>query len=631
MTPVGRTEVDGVPTFWSERPGPFTATLVFRVGQVDEALPERGVTHLIEHLALSSLGLPHLPHNGMVAGTTTTFVASGDPGEVAGFLRDATRSLADLPWHRLESEVRILRTEAGQRGTGAIANAMSMRYGATGYGVVAYPEMGLHRMDPSWAEAWRRRWFTRQNAVLWLSGPPPEGLDLSALADGERIPAPEPLLLASQPFPCWMYGPRNAVMVLVAVPTSTLSHAAIAVAGSRLRKRLRMEEGRSYTVASSVDDLSGPVSHGVLVADCLPEEAETVLSSFRSELAKLTVHGPDAAELAELVDGAERARHDPNHGVEVAELQAMDELLGRAAVSDDERLAALRAIRPEEVAAEISSMLRSAVWVVPEHVGLHDRRVHTIVDDSGFSVVGTTYTRPVPAMPRYPDRLVAGPQGLSMLWPEGQQISVNWPAAVAVQTWTDGGRTVFGADGFTLTIRPTEWTGGERIVAEIDHHVPPDRVVPMAEPLGTVEIEPAPPGSSPVAKSTALAKEVGNRLVDVLFLMPAMLFGFLAFGVAITPRQSTDGPGFLAAGVGCAAIATWTGSEFRRRRQRHRRGADGSVPKRPERTGQQRLVAIVSAVVVMVVAIGVSVAVPSLARPVLVAATVAAVILARSA
>ena len=58
---VHRTEVDGVPVFWADGPGNAVGQLVFRVGQADEPLPLRGMTHLIEHLALASLGL-HLFH-----------------------------------------------------------------------------------------------------------------------------------------------------------------------------------------------------------------------------------------------------------------------------------------------------------------------------------------------------------------------------------------------------------------------------------------------------------------------------------------------------------------------------------------------------------------------------------------
>lgn len=47
-----RTSTSGVPTFWTDGPGRFSAGLVFRVGRVDETLVTSGITHLVEHLAL---------------------------------------------------------------------------------------------------------------------------------------------------------------------------------------------------------------------------------------------------------------------------------------------------------------------------------------------------------------------------------------------------------------------------------------------------------------------------------------------------------------------------------------------------------------------------------------------------
>ena len=47
---VNQTTIDGVPVIWAEAPGPIRATLMFRVGRVDERLPWSGITHLVEHL-----------------------------------------------------------------------------------------------------------------------------------------------------------------------------------------------------------------------------------------------------------------------------------------------------------------------------------------------------------------------------------------------------------------------------------------------------------------------------------------------------------------------------------------------------------------------------------------------------
>ncbi|HEY6743325.1 MAG TPA: hypothetical protein VI110_13280, partial [Lapillicoccus sp.] len=54
---VNNAVIDGVQTYWVDTGRPtLTASLTFRQGQVDESLPKRGWTHLIEHLALRDGG-----------------------------------------------------------------------------------------------------------------------------------------------------------------------------------------------------------------------------------------------------------------------------------------------------------------------------------------------------------------------------------------------------------------------------------------------------------------------------------------------------------------------------------------------------------------------------------------------
>jgi len=64
---VERDEVDGVPAFWVPAEGPLRASLVFRTGQVDEPLHQRGWTHLLEHLALHGRDSVRRPVNGSVS------------------------------------------------------------------------------------------------------------------------------------------------------------------------------------------------------------------------------------------------------------------------------------------------------------------------------------------------------------------------------------------------------------------------------------------------------------------------------------------------------------------------------------------------------------------------------------
>src|SRR5215469_1023455 len=90
-------EIDGVPVFWSDVGGPVSAGLLFRVGWSDEALSGRGLTHLVEHLALTHLGVdtPYV-RNGFTEPATTRFVMSGTPEQAVEFLHGVCRALTDL-------------------------------------------------------------------------------------------------------------------------------------------------------------------------------------------------------------------------------------------------------------------------------------------------------------------------------------------------------------------------------------------------------------------------------------------------------------------------------------------------------------------------------------------------------
>ena len=79
---VRRTEIDGVPTFWHPAPGPLRAALIFRVGRADEQLAQAGISHLVEHLTLASLGERDHPVNGFVDHHRTVFYSSGSAEEV---------------------------------------------------------------------------------------------------------------------------------------------------------------------------------------------------------------------------------------------------------------------------------------------------------------------------------------------------------------------------------------------------------------------------------------------------------------------------------------------------------------------------------------------------------------------
>ena len=213
MIPVVDTgSVDGVTVLRSGSvTGRNAAALVFRVGRFDEALPVAGITHLIEHLTLSTRHKASYQFNAEVSGRFTAFVMeSADPADTADFITAVCQGLTADHRHGLEQEKRILRTEAASRGgAGAVGTCLNERYGATGPGLAAYPEYGLHRLGWAEIEAWRRRWFVAGNAVLCVSGVIPPGLRVELPAG--PAPAMAPLRPLGLPLPGFVLGGRGGI------------------------------------------------------------------------------------------------------------------------------------------------------------------------------------------------------------------------------------------------------------------------------------------------------------------------------------------------------------------------------------------------------------------------------------
>ncbi|MFP5369759.1 MAG: insulinase family protein, partial [Actinomycetes bacterium] len=274
-----------------EGPPPVAAGLVFGVGQSHESLPTRGVTHLVEHLALAGIGEQHVAFNGTAELVATSFLVRGSAAEAAEFLSGVAASLLRLPLERLPREVRILETEASSRGSGgAVGMLLDLRFGASTHGLCNYDELGLKRVTEAGVERWRDWYFVDGNAALWFSGPTPPELALD-LPSGPPRPAP-PLRPVQQQLPAWSGYRPNVVAAGFLAPRSAGFTVGLQVLEQRLRSRLRHDEGRSYTVHGAIEALSGEASHGVLVADCLPEEADAVRDGMIAEMSRLAMAGP---------------------------------------------------------------------------------------------------------------------------------------------------------------------------------------------------------------------------------------------------------------------------------------------------------------------------------------------------
>lgn len=468
------TEVDGVPAYWAESDDDRRRVfLAFRVGVADEQLAWRGITHLVEHLAMHAVGGPVHDSNGQVDAVTTVFTTQGDDAEIADFTTGVCRALRALPFDRLELENQVLRAEADTRGTALTGPHMVWRYGAATYGLSSYAEFGVGRYTPDRIAEWAGRWFTRRNLVLvFAGGPPPASLKID-LPEGERIPPPEPSS-ALPGTPAYFRQAGGVVAMTSLVRRSTAAQVYSVLLRNRLHRSLRQEAGLSYTPGTSYDPRDGRYAHLAAYTDGLPKNHDRLLSAFLQEIEFLADHLVKPTEISEVVARV-RAERRRASAMSRAYGNALRDLLGAEPQTDVHLENALDAVDTEVIQRTAGEVLDSAIVMVPGSRA-PSARYRAAPKFSGDGVDGQAL-RSTDA-PVDSSRLIVGAEGVS-LYRGPQPVTVRFRECEAMLAWPDGARKLIGRDGFSLTVEPTLWTRGASLPAQLDAGVPADRVVPM--------------------------------------------------------------------------------------------------------------------------------------------------------
>lgn len=497
--PIQRTEIDGVRTLWMDEPGPPFASLVFRVGRSDEPTPIGGISHIVEHLALAGLGVQDYDHNGMVDAQWSVFMTAGQPDEVPAFFDQVVSGLVDPPVDRLIIERRILREERERRGPSIGAAARWYRYGYAGQGRGLGPaddEIGLEWVGPDRVREWARRWYTRQNAVLWLSGPPPAGLRLDRLPDGEPAPLPDITTAPGVSFPTHLAwdGP-GATVTLTAERTAAI-HMAMSIAQRRAMQRLRFDQGLVYGVELDYEPVGPQAAHVLLGGECPDERVEPVIDGLLAILRELASDGPTQAELDQELAAHLRGYTDRDGRLSLLAVTAHDLLWGGPGLSAEAFAQERRDMDPPTAAAAVRTALdtmlvlakRSPVaGLAPYPASSAERVAGREHGPAGFFLPG-----------RKPkDRLISGPDGLTIVLDTGELLTVRYQDAVSCEHVDGDSRIVLGRDGIRVGVAAKAWRDGGRIIEDIDRAIPAALVACAEHGIGGLEDPPEVAASSP--------------------------------------------------------------------------------------------------------------------------------------
>ncbi|GIF69469.1 hypothetical protein Ais01nite_75040 [Asanoa ishikariensis] len=555
---IRETEVDGVRTLLSPKSGPLAAGLTFRVGRADETLATGGITHLLEHLALHHRGLSDYHYNGATGSVVTHFHLQGSADDVVPYLTGVCDALANLPVDRLELEKGILRTEAAGRKVGAGDAMPPWRYGAQGYGLVSYEELGLHRLTADDVREWAATWFTRQNAVLWItSDEVPAGLRLN-LPDGTLRPVPRPTS-ALPSTPAYFSERFNGVVFDAVVRRSTPATVFAAVLEREMFRSLRQEGGYSYVADASYHPRGDEFATVTAFADALPDKNDAVLGGFVDVLAKLRVGRIEQADLDSVRTRAEEALRQADHDAIRLPAAAMNALTGQPNPTAEQTLDELRAVSVDDVRAVAAEATATGLLLVP--AGLHAKW-------AGFSPAPTSSTAAVAGL-RYQSRqdeevkLVVGDEGLSLV--DGSNAgTVRYADCAVVKAWPDGARELVGLDGISVRVEPTLFPLPAEQLARIEANLPLDKLVRMpARDPGAI------PRATPLAPSLPQRPQATARVVFLTVIASIMgVLTLLCAGVLATadPANNPDDEGlhdpsmFLLLGLllfGTVAFSVW--------------------------------------------------------------------------
>lgn len=561
------TQVDGIPAFYVESGQTLRATLSFRTGVVDETLSTRGWTHLIEHLAMHGIQADETTSNASVGPLSTEFTVAGEPDEVVAFFDQLCERVREPSFEHVEHERKILLAEGARRSRGEFENHVSFRFGARGFGLLAYDELGLHQISEEGLYYRITRSFVTGNAALALNGPPPPGLRLD-LPDGPRLPLPTSRHL--DPLPPYHFQALSEVAASSALCRGTFEATVAAeLLARRIRTRLRDERGQSYATEGVVERADATSLMVLVESDVTEEGWEEAVDVMRNEYTALATSGPSSDEVNLIRRHHLRALDDDLTGEWQATASVGAHLRGDQPLRQDDLRSFLRTMSSETLMPTMAQLADSFVASSP--AGLTTRTTLPFergLPDLPAPVGGQTFTAAL--APLDPARLVISDRLLEVADPLGNVRRTDLHDCVALVKFADGGRVIWSGHGDALPLEPTDWREGTLAVCAVDQAV--DRGSHIELPERSGDARPAVPRFTLQQRLVVFAeKPAGYAAAAASSMALLALLAALLFGTDLLPG---DGPvGFVVFILLWSSFMTWL--------RKGRRDASSTAPPAP--------------------------------------------------
>jgi zinc protease len=486
---VVREERDGLRVLWVEQAAPLRAVLIFRVGRADETLRTSGISHIVEHLALWRHEERAHAFNGWVDDTVTGFWASGTVDQVVAFVSDVSSALRALPVDRLDIERRVLASEGAGLAGDALGTHRSLRFGPSSYGLVNHYEFGIDWLASDAIQQWADEWFTAENAVLTLTGRPPDDLPL-VLPHGQHRPAPSPRELEGLGLPARTEGPSGGGVSISGMGTrSSALHAGFNIWIDRAVTKLRRLEGMSYAPTGAYDVLDGQSVIVFAIADCRRGDAPVAERLLLEIADDLGASGPTSDEMA---DDARRLEEWISHPDAVAsrlDWHARDELLGLEPVSAAELLSERQALTTGDVAAAIAEPLQSLLVLGPTFPGASDpQRFRTLERNEPPAQRGRSFKTNAQWRAFRLDMTVdLGEEGITYTQrytrkhlPPTWRTTMLFTDLIAGVEMPSGAITLVSRFGDELTLHTERFERGDDLLTHLEEELGEDRLIPLS-------------------------------------------------------------------------------------------------------------------------------------------------------
>ena len=481
-------ELDGIPLFHLPGAGATILTLSFAVGSAHEPVPRRGMTHLAEHLLLTSIDRALDHSNGVTEPFRVTFTTRGSPSEASRFLRDVCESVASPRIVRMHEEANVLRSEANLRSPVMPPQFRLywLRTGYQGLGTTHLPEFFLHTLDEQVLRDWIGQHMVAGNAAIWIAGPLPDDLYV-ALEPGPPTPLPAYEEIPGFETPAVLGDGIEGVGASFVVERSAAIQMALRTLEQHLRKALRVDRGLGYIVATDYKKVSANRALASVFASCLPDSAPDVQRAVLEAIDDLAARGPTEDEIADQYESTVRDLTDPMANPTRLDHWVQDVLMGIEPTPAATLLDQLWRLQPDEVAAAFRKARDSMLLVLPPASARPQRAWKPYPEPSaGGMGKGQTFEPSTKPKGRglfrreIPPSLFVGNEGMAVdVGPGVRYVAIRWDEAVAIVRDLDG-RIILSRDGNSFGVRPEDWRDGKHAVTLVDRWAPRPVVIPDA-------------------------------------------------------------------------------------------------------------------------------------------------------